>query len=58
VKGYYRKERFSGKFRRVIALPEGLDTSQIGAKYSNGILSVTIKKKEEEKTRKIEVAVS
>ncbi len=58
VKGYYRKERFSGKFRRVIALPDGLDTSQIEAKYSNGILSISIKKKEEEKTRKIEVAVS
>ncbi len=58
VKGYYRKERFSGKFRRVIALPEGLDTSQIEAKYSNGILNVAIKKKEEEKAKKIEVAVS
>jgi len=58
VTGYYRKERFSGKFRRVIALPEGLDTSQIGAKYSNGILNVAIKKKEEEKAKKIEVAVS
>ncbi len=58
VKGYYRKERFSGKFRRVIALPEGLDTSQIEAKYSNGILNISIKKKEEEKAKKIEVAVS
>ncbi len=58
VTGYYRKERFSGKFRRVIALPEGLDTSQIDAKYSNGILNVSIKKKEEEKAKKIEVAVN
>ncbi len=57
VTGYYRKERFSGKFRRVIALPEGLDTSSIEAKYSNGILSVSIKKKEEEQTKKIEVKV-
>ncbi len=58
VTGYYRKERFSGKFRRVITLPEGLDTSQIEAKYSNGILNVAIKKKEEEKAKKIEVAVN
>ena len=58
VTGYYRKERFTGKFRRVIALPEGLDTSRIEAKYSNGILNVAIKKREEEKAKKIEVAVS
>jgi HSP20 family protein len=57
VTGYYRKERFSGNFRRVIALPEGLDTSQVEAKYVNGILIVSIKKKEEEQTRKIEVKV-
>ncbi len=57
VTGYYRKERFSGKFRRVIALPEGLDTSNVEAKYSNGILSIAIKKKEEEQTKKIEVKV-
>ena len=57
VTGFYRKERFSGKFRRVIALPEGIDTSSIEAKYSNGILSITINKKEEEQTKKIEVKV-
>ncbi len=58
VTGYYRKERFSGRFRRVIALPEGLDTSSIDAKYSNGILAITINKKEEEQAKKIEVKVS
>ncbi len=57
VTGYYRKERFSGKFRRVIALPEGLDTASVEAKYKNGILNISIKKKEEEKTKKIEVKV-
>ncbi|NPA95204.1 MAG: Hsp20/alpha crystallin family protein [Thermodesulfobacteria bacterium] len=57
VTGYYRKERFSGKFRRIISLPEGLDTSSIEAKYKNGILSISIKKKEEEQTKKIEVKV-
>ncbi len=55
--GYHRRERFSGKFRRVISLPESVDPGKVSAKYSNGILTVTIGKREEEKARKIEVAV-
>ncbi len=57
VTGFYRKERFSGNFRRVIALPDGLDTSNVEAKYVDGILMISIAKKEEEQTRKIEVKV-
>ncbi len=56
--GYHRRERFSGKFRRVISLPESIDPSNVEAKYTNGILIVTIGKKEEEKSRKIEVTIS
>ncbi len=58
AQGYHRRERFSGKFRRVISLPESVDPANVEAKYTNGILVVTIGKKEEEKSRKIEVAVS
>ncbi len=55
--GYHRRERFSGKFRRIISLPESVDPNKVTAKYSNGILHVTIGKREEEKAKKIEVAV-
>jgi len=55
--GYHRRERFSGKFRRIISLPESVDPDKVSAKYSNGILTVTIGKREEEKAKKIEVAV-
>ncbi|HID97819.1 MAG TPA: Hsp20/alpha crystallin family protein [Thermodesulfobacteriaceae bacterium] len=55
--GYYRRERFTGRFRRVISLPESVDPGKVEAKYRNGILTVTVGKKEEEKTRKIQVSV-
>jgi HSP20 family protein len=55
---YHRRERFTGGFRRVISLPEGADPGKVEAKYADGILTVTIGKKEEEKARKINVAVA
>src|SRR5579875_2703806 len=30
---YYRQERFSGEFRRVISLPEDVDPERVQAKY-------------------------
>ena len=58
AQGYHRRERFSGRFRRVVSLPESVDPANVEATYTNGILAVTIGKKEEEKSRKIEVSVS
>jgi HSP20 family protein len=55
---YHRRERFTGGFRRVISLPEGVDPNKVEAKYTDGILTVTIGKKEEEKARRIDVAVA
>jgi HSP20 family protein len=52
---YYRRERFSGEFRRAIALPEDTDPEHVEAKYSNGILLITIGRRESAKPRQIEV---
>jgi HSP20 family protein len=52
---YYRRERFSGEFRRAITLPEDADPEHVEAKYSNGILLVTIGRRESAKPRQIEV---
>ncbi len=52
---YYRRERFSGEFRRAISLPEDADPERVEAKYSNGILQVTIGRRESAKPRQIEV---
>jgi len=43
---YHHRERFSGKYHRVIHLPENVDTNAIKAKMENGVLELTIPKEE------------
>ena len=52
---YYRQERFSGEFRRVISLPEDADPDRVEAKYSDGIVQIRIKRRESAKPRQIEI---
>jgi len=51
----YADERFGGSFRRAIGLPEDADASRIDAKYRDGILRITVPKRENAKPRRIEV---
>lgn len=51
----YRKERFNGSFRRAINLPEDLDPDKINATYRDGVLHITIQRREEVKPRQIKV---
>lgn len=57
-KGYHRVERNYGKFVRSFAVPTAFDTEKIAAAYKNGVLSVTLPKKEAAKPRQIKVEVS
>jgi HSP20 family protein len=52
---YYRQERFGGAFRRVIALPEDVDPEQVDARYRDGILQITARRRESAKPRQIAV---
>jgi HSP20 family protein len=52
---YYRQERFSGPFHRVIALPEDVDPDRVEAKYRDGILQITARRREADKPRQIAV---
>lgn len=52
---YYRQERFSGPFQRVIALPDDVDPDRVEAKYRDGILHITAKRRESAKPRQISV---
>ena len=45
-KKYHANERFSGKFHRTVSLPEYADPEGAEAKYSDGILMVTINRSE------------
>lgn len=51
----YANERFAGTFKRVISLPEDADPSRIEARYRNGVLRVTIARRESAQPRRIQV---
>ncbi len=48
----------SYSFSRTINLPEGIHTDRVAATYENGILAITLPKREEAKPKKISVAVN
>jgi HSP20 family protein len=50
----YRETRI-GDYQRQFALPEDVDASQITAEMNMGVLTVTIKKPEEYKPKKIQI---
>lgn len=52
---YYRKERYEGEFRRVITLPEDVDPDRIEAKYRDGVLQISVQRKETARPRQIQV---
>ena len=52
---FYRCERRFGSFRRVIDLPESVDTDRITADTENGVVSVRIAKKPGQKPRRVEL---
>ncbi len=52
---YHRIERSYGTFVRQFQVPTGVDTSSIDASLTDGVLTVRLPKKAEQKARKIEV---
>ena len=48
-------ERFSGRFRRVISLPDDVDPNGVTAQYRNGLLHVNVRRKEAAQPRRITV---
>jgi HSP20 family protein len=58
TKGYHRMERSYGRFVRSFAVPNTFDTEKINAAYKNGLLTVTLVKKEAAKPRQIKVEVA
>jgi HSP20 family protein len=52
----YAQERFTGQFRRVISLPEDADPTQVRATCRDGIVRVSVAKRESAKPRQIAVS--
>lgn len=51
----YAQERFTGDFRRVVNLPEEADPARIEATYRDGILRISVAKRESSRPRRIDV---
>ena len=48
-------ERFAGRFSRAVSLPDDLDPDQVAAKYIDGVLHVSIKRRASTQPRRVEV---
>lgn len=48
---WYRREQSYGSFHRTVALPAGVEGDKAKAKFKNGVLSVVLPKREEEKRK-------
>ena len=51
----YAQERFSGKFKRVITLPDDADATKVSANCKNGVLHISIQRREEAQPKRIEI---
>ena len=54
---FHRIERVYGKFERSFSLPKAVESEKIKADLKNGVLTITLPKKEEAKPRQIPVTV-
>ena len=48
-------ERFAGRFRRVVTLPDDIDPNAVEARYRDGVLHVSLKRLEAARPRRIDV---
>ena len=55
---YRRQERPMGRWVRTITLPDRVESTQVGASFSDGILTVSLPKAEDAKPRRITVTAS
>jgi len=57
-RNYHRNERWYGKFGRSFQMPASYDAEKVNAHLRNGVLSVTLPKKDEAKPRQISISAS
>lgn len=51
----HQRERFAGKFRRVVSLPDDIDPEQVIASYKDGVLRVRVKRRPAPQPRRIDI---
>ena len=53
--GYFHRESWSGSFQRSITLPDAIDPDKVSAEMKNGVLRITLPKRDEVKPKQISV---
>ena len=48
-------ERFEGRLRRVVSLPDDIEPAGVNARYRDGVLHVSVQRRESAQPRRIEV---
>lgn len=51
----HARERFDGRFRRVVNLPEDTDAEAVQARYRDGLLHISVPRREPAKPRRITI---
>lgn len=51
----YATERFSGRFKRSVSLPDDADPAKVEARYRDGVLRITVVRRESMQPRRIEI---
>ncbi|HEY9102353.1 Hsp20/alpha crystallin family protein [Chitinimonas sp.] len=52
----YRRQRFHGRFKRAISVPEDVDPDQVKASYRDGVLNISLKRSGAAQPRRIAIA--
>lgn len=53
---YYRRERYNGEFRRAVTLPADVDPEKVEAVYNNGVLHITVIRREVSKPKQVKIS--
>ncbi len=56
-KAFYQAERYYGAFHRAFTLPTSVDPHKVNAVYKEGVLEITLLKKENVKSKQIKIDV-
>ena len=51
----YANERFAGRFKRTVSLPDDIDPARVDARYRDGVLRVSVARRESAQPRRVEV---
>ena len=51
----HSNERFAGPFRRVVSLSDDVDPNNVTAKYADGVLRISVKRREAAQPRRVEI---